>query len=121
MPAKKPANVKTMSPASGLEPLLPYELYSELLHCKPMMSFSTVNKNFNAIVVTDYHGHERPLSPAARKVVENSPEMLLAVLGYLKAPNAETLHRLVNALAGSLGISGNARDDYVVKDPVVGL
>lgn len=113
---KKPRR-KDATPC-GLEPLIPADLYWELSRLSATPTFCVTNKAVN-LLFSDEDG--KPLSTDADRVLQNSPDLLFKVVGYLKEPSTLSLSTLKGAVAGCLGIRGWARPDYKVKDKAVGL
>lgn len=102
----------------GLEPLIDYSLYSELLNPGFTPKFVPEINDY-AYLITDRDG--KKLSTDAETLFRNAPELLFATVRYLQQPSPETLETMKSAVAMALGIRGWARSDYEVKDERVGL
>lgn len=104
---------KDLTP-SGLEPLMPTELYYELLGMKRLKAFVAENAAHNAVFV-DREG--RPLSEEAARVMETAPDLLREVVAYLQAPSEERLKTVKGAVRRSLGLHVGSP----IRDPRVGI
>lgn len=99
---------------SGLEPLMPTELYYEFLGMRSIKVFAAENASTNTVFV-DREG--RPLSDEAVRVMETAPDLLREVVAYLQEPSEARLKTVKDAVRRSFGLHHGSP----VRDPRVGI